>query len=211
MGIVMNFPTLSRTVSPFSRTEHPNTQQLADFNLIVSEGYHLVNAYSTFGWYEDLYYATSYGNICKVAPFSINRYDGFYYTGLFYLALIAYKSTLEYVIAEYHSDYPVFNRNRWDDFIPTFLFSSDYLYDSGDDAKNALLGKYPITYRLTNCTANDAPTEATVGDTVNVPFTFPNNYGFPNPSTDVYVTNNGVLIPSTYANGTLTFTMPDPS
>ena len=32
-----------------------------------------------------------------------------------------------------------------------------------------------------------------------------------NPTTDAYVMNNGVLVPSTYANGVLTFTMPDPS
>lgn len=70
---------------------------------------------------------------------------------------------------------------------------------------------YPITYRLTNCTASSAPTEAAVGDTVNVPFTFPDGYGFPNPTTDVYVYNNGVLVPSSYANNVLTFTMPDPS
>ncbi len=74
-----------------------------------------------------------------------------------------------------------------------------------------LLGNYDITYRLTNCTAPDAPTRATVGATVNVDFSFPTGYGIVNPSTDVYVTNNGVVVPSTYANGILTFTMPNPS
>lgn len=67
-----------------------------------------------------------------------------------------------------------------------------------------------ITYRDTNCT-HSGPTEAIIGDTVTVNYTFPEGYGIVNPSSDVYVTNNGVLIPSTYANGTLTFTMPDPS
>lgn len=71
--------------------------------------------------------------------------------------------------------------------------------------------QYPITYRLTNCSAPTAPVEAAVGDTVDVPFAFPDGYGFPNPATDVYVYNNGVLVPSSYANGVLTFTMPDPS
>lgn len=70
---------------------------------------------------------------------------------------------------------------------------------------------YPITYRLTNCTASTAPTEAMIGDTVTVPFQFTSGYGFVNPSSDVYVTNNGVVIPSQYSNGVLTFTMPDPT
>lgn len=70
---------------------------------------------------------------------------------------------------------------------------------------------YPITYRLTNCTAPSAPTEASVGDTVNVPLQFTTGYGIVNPSSDVYVTNNGVVVPSQYSDGVLTFTMPDPS
>lgn len=69
---------------------------------------------------------------------------------------------------------------------------------------------YPINYRLTNATAPGAPTEAAVGDTVTVSLTFPSNYGVVN-TNNAYVTNNGVVIPSTYANGVLTFTMPDPS
>lgn len=78
------------------------------------------------------------------------------------------------------------------------------------EALNASL-KYSITYRLTNCTAPTAPTEAAIGDTVIVPFQFTSGYGIVNPSSDVYVTNNGVVVPSQYSNGVLTFTMPDPS
>ena len=79
------------------------------------------------------------------------------------------------------------------------------------DAINEAVGRYyPITYRLTNCEAPYAPAEALVGDTVEVPFTFQEGYGVVN-NDNVYVTNNGVIIPSTYANGVLTFTMPDPS
>lgn len=70
---------------------------------------------------------------------------------------------------------------------------------------------YPITYRLTNCTAPSAPTEAAVGDTVTVSPQFTSGYGIVNPSSDVYVMNNGVIVPSTWSNGVLTFTMPDPS
>lgn len=69
---------------------------------------------------------------------------------------------------------------------------------------------YPITYRPNNCSFPGAPTEAAVGDTVVVPVTFPNGYGLVNES-NIYVTNNGIVIPSTYSNGHLTFTMPDPS
>lgn len=68
---------------------------------------------------------------------------------------------------------------------------------------------YSITYRDTNAT-HSGPAEAAVGDNVTVNYTFPDGYGIVN-SSDIYVTNNGVLIPSTYADGTLTFTMPDPS
>lgn len=69
---------------------------------------------------------------------------------------------------------------------------------------------YPITYRPTNCSFPNAPTEAAVGDTVVVPVTFPEGYGLANPN-DLFVQCNGVLVPSTYENGQLTFTMPDPS
>lgn len=69
---------------------------------------------------------------------------------------------------------------------------------------------YPITYRPTNCSFPNAPTEAAVGENVVVPVTFPDGYGLANES-NIYVTNNGVVIPSTYSNGQLTFTMPDPS
>lgn len=80
------------------------------------------------------------------------------------------------------------------------------------DARNAgygfLLG-FPITYRLTNCTAPDAPSEANIGSTVTVPFVFPDGYGIVN-NENVYVTNNGVIVPSTYSDGVLTFEMPNP-
>lgn len=69
---------------------------------------------------------------------------------------------------------------------------------------------YPITYRLTNA-ATTGPNEAAVGDTVTVPLTFPEGYGVVNPSSDAYVTCNGVIVPSTYTEGQLVFTMPDPS
>lgn len=80
--------------------------------------------------------------------------------------------------------------------------AAEYIYQLGL--------KYPITYRLTNCSAPDAPVEAAVGDTVSVPFVFPDGYGIVN-SENVYVTNNGVVVPSTYSDGVLNFEMPDPN
>lgn len=86
----------------------------------------------------------------------------------------------------------------------------DY-FDSLEDAQRALgLGGYPITYRLTNAYATTAPTSANIGDIVTVPLEFPDGYGIVN-SNDVYVTNNGVIVQSSYSDGRLVFTMPDPN
>lgn len=106
--------------------------------------------------------------------------------------------------------------SEWDTSVATYWEVRETNLDFFDSREAALaaLGietKYPITYHLTNCDASSAPVEAAVGDIVTVPFQFPSGYGIVNPSSDIYVTNNGVIIPSTYANGTLTFTMPDPS
>lgn len=83
-------------------------------------------------------------------------------------------------------------------------------YPNKAEAERALGINIPITYRPTNCSFPGAPTEAAVGDTVVVPVAFPDGYGLVNES-NIYVTNNGVVIPSTYSNGQLTFTMPNPS
>lgn len=80
--------------------------------------------------------------------------------------------------------------------------AAEYIYNLGI--------RYPITYRPINCSFPNAPTEALIGDTVVVPVSFPDGYGLVNES-NIYVTNNGVIIPSTYINGQLMFTMPDPS
>lgn len=88
-----------------------------------------------------------------------------------------------------------------------------YLDTSGIDYFDNLqelfdaMGK-PITYRLTNCTAPNAPVKAPGGVTVEVPLVFSEGYDIVNPSSDVYVTNNGVVIPSQYSDGVITFTMP---
>ncbi len=103
----------------------------------------------------------------------------------------------------------------------TFLYASSELltnvridlFEDKESAENAIgVGVlYPITYRLTNCTAPSAPAEATIGDTVNVPLVMQEGYDIVTPSTDILVTNNGVTVPHTYNNGTISFTMPDPS
>lgn len=65
----------------------------------------------------------------------------------------------------------------------------------------------PITYRLTNCTTT-GPDSAPPRSRVSIPLTFPTGYNIIDPLSDVYVTNNGVIIPSSYTNGTINFTMP---
>lgn len=99
-----------------------------------------------------------------------------------------------------------------DDFPSTATFTFNSISDGIEAIDNYVYPSvtYPITYRLTNCTAPSAPTEAVVGDNVTVIPSFSEGYGIVNPS-DIYVTCNGVTIPSTYSNGVLTFTMPDPS
>lgn len=85
------------------------------------------------------------------------------------------------------------------------------IIEAFDDGNWELPGEtFPIIYRPTNCTFPNAPAEAAVGDTVVVPVEFPDGYGLANTG-DIYVQCNGVVIPSTYENGQLTFTMPDPS
>lgn len=76
--------------------------------------------------------------------------------------------------------------------------------------KNAVRVIYPITYQAVNADTSTCPVEAVVGDIVTVIPSFPSGYGIVN-SNNIYVTNNGVVIPSNYSNGVLTFTMPSPS
>lgn len=107
---------------------------------------------------------------------------------------------------------------NWSDYYIGACYGSNYipsnwaqnvdLYSTQEEAETALGINIPITYRLTNCTAPSAPQYATTGDTVTIDFTFPSGYSIVNPNSDVYVTNNGVIVPSTYSNGVLTFVMP---
>lgn len=92
-----------------------------------------------------------------------------------------------------------------------FIDNYSSQYEGVAALKNAVRVIYPITYQAVNADTSTCPVEAVVGDTVTVVPSFPSGYGIVNPTTDVYVMNNGVLIPSTWSNGVLTFTMPDPS
>lgn len=103
----------------------------------------------------------------------------------------------------YISDYANSRAN-----LPTFFepyASYQELYDALADIR-----RYPITYRPTNSSFPNAPVEGVVGSDVVVPVSFPDGYGLANPE-NIYVQCNGVVVPSTYENGQLTFVMPDPS
>lgn len=128
--------------------------------------------------------------------------DDYYYScigGPYYVFNSSYTGTYSFTLQDNLSDVTQFNT------------VSEMLVAVENAGIRPYQSEYPITYRLTNCTAPTAPSEAAAGDTVTVPLSFTSGYGIVNPSSDIYVTNNGVLVPSTYFDGTLTFTMPDPS
>ena len=83
-------------------------------------------------------------------------------------------------------------------------------YNNDSEAIAALANSFvssSITYRLSNCTAPSAPQSASSGDTVTVNLVPDTGFVFVAAS-DVYVTNNGVVVASTLSGNTLTFTMP---
>ena len=96
----------------------------------------------------------------------------------------------------------------------SYFVSSCGVFSDAQSAKNAIRDLQlqpqtePITYRLTNCSAPSAPTEAVPGTTVTVTLSPDQGFSFVNPSTDVYVTNNGTVVQSTLNGNVLTFTMP---
>lgn len=87
------------------------------------------------------------------------------------------------------------------------------------ESKEAFIGavttetRYPITYYPTNVTLSPAPSEAAVGDTVTVGVTVPDGYSIRDPSSNIVVRNNGVIVPHVWngTNSQFTFIMPDPS
>ena len=86
-----------------------------------------------------------------------------------------------------------------------------------DLALNAIsikpIGGYSITYYPTNVTLDPAPPEAIVGDTVTVGVSVPAGYTIRDPSSNIVVRNNGIIVPHTWdaSSSRFTFTMPDPS
>lgn len=175
---------------------------------------------------------TRYGENCKMygACATPNAYACFFNAdGDFYLAVAALSSG----IASLHAAFPLY-RQPDDTRISSsevnfarndlgisgaysilILFggsvSSPYgKYPDRSSAAAALtdaLANVPISYRLTNCSAPSAPTVARSGQIVTVNFDPAAGCGFTSPS-DVYVTNDGVVIASTFTGNTLTFTMP---
>lgn len=94
---------------------------------------------------------------------------------------------------------------------PIDHYSIDDIYVNLEAAVKAVNGAsstvYPITYQNVNCELS-GPSEAAVGSDVSVIVTHGDNFTVA--TSDIYVTNNGVSVPFTFANGTVTFTMPDP-
>lgn len=102
-----------------------------------------------------------------------------------------------------------------------FNLPSNYLfelattnYSSALDFINAVYGiTFPITYYPTNVTFDPAPSSAVVGDIVTVGVFVPDGYTIRNPSSNIVVRNNGIIVPHTWDATTshLTFEMPNPS
>lgn len=83
-------------------------------------------------------------------------------------------------------------------------------FTSADAAVAAIVEKQnqnSIKYRLTNCSATNAPQYASPGQTVAVHLTIASGFQIMSPD-DVYVENNGEKIPSSFVNNTITFVMP---
>ena len=87
-------------------------------------------------------------------------------------------------------------------------------YSTQNEARAALnaamLPQYKaVTYRLTNCTGSPTPAQAEIGTTLSIALTPSNGFAFLEPTADIYVTNNGTRIQSTFSNGTLSFVVPE--
>lgn len=96
--------------------------------------------------------------------------------------------------------------------IPTYDTVWDGLIDNGVLPISSGGTKYPIAYSYTNSVVY-GPSEAAVGEIVNVSAVPNSNYGITDPASQILVTNNDVAVsyqwnPST---NTITFVMPDPS
>ena len=84
-------------------------------------------------------------------------------------------------------------------------------YDTQQEADDAVMrGETgaPINYNLRNCSAPGAPERADPGAQGSITLTANSGFEFLDPASDIYVTNNGVAVVSSYANGVLHFTMP---
>lgn len=186
----------------------------AFMNFIISNGIKLIEKgirrFSGTPYYCDVYAAAKIGNVYKCDLYYSNNEYGIWYAGE-----VGYVSELILERTDYNGKIISCYTTQPGYLVSPHVFETNEMqgidyFSNQIDARNALMGLYPITYRPTNCSFPNAPTEAIVDETVVVPVSFPDGYGLVNES-NIYVTNNGVVIPSTYSNGQLTFTMPDPS
>lgn len=203
MGAVYNVPFVAGAVD-ISTGSGSGTPEAQAFKESVLSGGLLVYDLVQAGYPEsDVYYVCDSDQSCTIAATA----NGFYRYGTGRVVQINDNATPSYIYTSFRFDS---STPEWINLRP---ISGIDTFATQQEAYDAIIGnyKYPITYRLTNCSAPTAPVEAAVDDTVNVDFVFPEGYGIVNPSSDIYVTNNGVTVTSSYANGRLTFTMPDPS
>lgn len=89
----------------------------------------------------------------------------------------------------------------------TFIYGAFGDATGAYNAIAALQGQAYIKYRLTNCSAPNAPMYAAPGQTVAVQLVIASGFQIMSPD-DVYVENNGEKIPSSFVNNTITFVMP---
>lgn len=223
-GQVYLMPTADLTFTPTGNDAVPKSELSADqvtaLNYLKNNGftghnYYTVDGNTTYPRYTmyktgtkayRAYYLKNNGNVAYLYLYTTSWWQ--YYV----IEYTAYNYVTLRNSGQWSTDnVNVIRNTAWD--IPTQAMNVSY-YNSEADARTAisayLPSPYPITYRLTNATTT-GPSEANVGDTVTVPLMFPEGYGIVNPSSDVYVTCNGVSVPSTYSDGQLVFIMPDPS
>lgn len=208
MGTVYTLPYISgiSSVSSFSSTiASLSGDNLAAYNALLNGGLYIVDGLNNYGNASASYIANPVSNeVSKVAFYLDTNRVAYWITGnRCSMNVYSRTSSLPYTSVTYYSG------NTAPDGYFTYTSTNLHVdvFNSSEDAYSALFDK-PITYRLTNCTAPSAPQAATAGATVSVQLQFAEGYDIVNPTSDIYVTDNGVIVPSVYSNGTLTFTMP---
>ena len=228
MGQIYTLPVITgitEDITGFSRwdSQTPTQSQINVCNTVKSNGLYVGSVRFNLGVAYQYFAAGENDDLLYAAPFAYRPNSSNYTIDLIMAVRpnarwyhVVYVGTTEYVLETSRmsmTDSGIFETGG------TYYLGSPgdlplSYYSSREEALDAIspyiISGYQIVYRDTNCT-HSGPDEAIVGDTVTVNYTFPDGYGIVNPSSDIYVTNNGVVIPSQYSNGVLTFRMPDPS